>query len=128
MRKATLITVLLLLLTNTAWAQFTKSDSLDSTGFVQKRLGRIDAVINAEIASGEIPGAVALVARNGQLAYYKSFGFADIDAQTPMQKDNIFRLASMTKAITSVGAMILYERAFFQLNDHQLHILPNQKI
>jgi CubicO group peptidase (beta-lactamase class C family) len=124
MRKATLITVLLLLLTNTAWAQFTKSDSLDSTGFVQKRLGRIDAVINAEIASGEIPGAVALVARNGQLAYYKSFGFADIDAQTPMQKDNIFRLASMTKAITSVGAMILYERAFFQLNDPVSKYIP----
>ena len=124
MRKATLITVLLLLLTNTAWAQFTKSDSLDSTGFVQKRLGRIDAVINAEIASGEIPGAVALVARNGQLAYYKSFGFADIDAQTPMQKDNIFRLASMTKAITSVGAMILYERGLFQLNDPVSKYIP----
>ena len=124
MRKATFVIILLLLATNTAWAQFTESDPLDSTGFMQERLGRIDAVINAEIASGKIPGAVALVARNGQLAYFKSFGFADIDAQTPMQKDNIFRLASMTKAITSVGAMILYERGLFQLNDPVSKYIP----
>jgi CubicO group peptidase (beta-lactamase class C family) len=124
MRKATLLTALLLLATNTAWAQFTESDPLDSTGFVQERLGKIDAVINAEIASGKIPGAVALVARNGKIAYFKSFGFADIDAQTPMQKDSIFRLASMTKAITSVAAMILYERGLFQLNDPVSKYIP----
>lgn len=124
MRKAILVTALLLLAANTARAQFADSDPLDSTGFVPERLGRIDAVINAEIASGKIPGAVALVARNGQLAYFKSFGFADIDAQTPMQKDNIFRLASMTKAITSVGAMILYERGLFQLNDPVSKYIP----
>ena len=124
MRKATLVTFLFLLATNTAWGQFTESDPLDSTGFAQERLRRIDAVINAEIASGKIPGAVALVARNGQLAYFKSFGFADIDAQIPMQKDNIFRLASMTKAITSVGAMILYERGLFQLNDSVSKYIP----
>jgi|TARA_B110000971_G_scaffold144264_1_gene147407 CubicO group peptidase (beta-lactamase class C family) len=124
MNKATLVIALLLLTTNSTWAQFTESDLPDSTGFVQERLGRIDAVIKAEIASGKIPGAVALVARKGQLAYYKSFGFADIDAQTPMQKDNIFRLASMTKAITSVGAMILYERGLFQLNDPVSKYIP----
>tara|TARA_B110000196_G_scaffold319331_1_gene337094 strand:+ start:1335 stop:2618 length:1284 start_codon:yes stop_codon:yes gene_type:complete len=124
MRKATLVTALLLLAANTAWAQFAESDPLDSTGFVQERLGKIDAVINAEIASGKIPGAVALVARNGKIAYFKSFGFADIDAQTPMQKDSIFRLASMTKAITSVGAMILYERGLFQLNDPVSKYIP----
>ena len=124
MRIATLVTALLLLTANTAWAQFAESDPLDSTGFVQERLGKIDAVINAEIASGKIPGAVALVARNGKLAYFKSFGFADIDTQTPMQKDNIFRLASMTKAITSVGAMILYERGLFQLNDPVSKYIP----
>ena len=100
MTKASLATVLLLIATNTAWAQFTEYDQLDSTGFVQERLGRIDTVINAEISKGKIPGAVALVALNGKLAYFKSFGFSDIDTKTPMQKDNIFRMASMTKAIT----------------------------
>ena len=124
MRKATFVIVLLLLATNTAWAQFTETDPPDSTGFVQERLGRIGAVINTEIASGNIPGAVALVARNGHIAYFKSFGFADIEAQTPMQKDNIFRLASMTKAITSVGVMNLYERGLFQLNDPVSKYIP----
>ncbi|MDG1025308.1 MAG: serine hydrolase [Gammaproteobacteria bacterium] len=124
MRKATLVTALLLLASNTAWAQFTESGPLNSTGFSQARLSRIDSVINAEIAAGKIPGAVALVARNGQLAYFKSFGFADVDAQTSMQKDSIFRLASMTKAITSVGAMILYERGLFQLNDPVSKFIP----
>ena len=117
MRIATFAIILLLFAANTAWAQFAETDPPDSTGFVQERLGGIDAVINAEIASGKIPGAVALVARNGHVAYFKSFGFADIETQTPMQKDHIFRLASMTKAITSVGVMILYERGLFQLND-----------
>ncbi|MDA1371728.1 MAG: serine hydrolase [Proteobacteria bacterium] len=124
MRNANCVIVLLLLATNTAWAQFTESDSPDSTGFVLERLGRIDAVINAEIASGKIPGAVALVARNGKIAYFKSFGFADIESQTPMQKDNMFRIASMTKAITSVGVMILYERGLFQLNDPVSKYIP----
>jgi CubicO group peptidase (beta-lactamase class C family) len=124
MRNATFVIVLLLLATNTVWAQFTESDPPDNTGFVQERLGRIDAVINAEIASGNIPGAVALVARNGQLAYFKSFGFADIETQTPMQKDSIFRIASMTKAISSVGVMILYERGLFQLNDPVSKYIP----
>jgi CubicO group peptidase (beta-lactamase class C family) len=124
MRNATFVIVLLLLATNTAWAQFTESDSPDSTGFVQERLGRIDAVINAEIASGKIPGAVALIARNGQLAYFKSFGFTDIETQTRLQKDSIFRIASMTKAITSVGVMILYERGLFQLNDPVSKYIP----
>lgn len=124
MRKVTFVIVALLLATNTAWAQFTESDPPNSSGFVQERLGRIDAVINAEIASGNIPGAVALIARNGQLAYFKSFGFADIETQTPMQKDSIFRIASMTKAITSVGVMILYERGLFQLNDPVSKYIP----
>jgi CubicO group peptidase (beta-lactamase class C family) len=124
MRNATFVIGLLLLATNTAWAQFTESDLPDNTGFVQERLDRIDAVINAEIASGNIPGAVALVARDGQLAYFKSFGFGDIETQTPMQKDSIFRIASMTKAITSVGVMILYERGLFQLNDPVSKYIP----
>jgi len=124
MRKAIFIMGLLFIAANTAGAQFAESDDPDSTGFVKERLNRIDAVIEAEIANGKIPGAVALVARNGHIAYFKSFGFADVDSKTPMQKDNIFRIASMTKAITSVGAMILYEHGLFQLNDPVSKYIP----
>jgi len=124
MRKTSFLIALLLLATNTAWAQSTDSDQLESTGFVQERLSKIDTVINTEIANGKIPGAVAMIVRNGNIAYYKSFGLADIESQTLMQKDNIFRLASMTKAITSVGVMILYERGLFQLNDPISKYIP----
>ena len=93
-------------------------------GFLDGRLQRIDNAINAEISIGKIPGAVALIMKDGDVAYHKSFGFADIDAGTPMQTDSIFRIASMTKAITSVAAMTLYERGYFRLNDPIAKYLP----
>ena len=96
----------------------------DIEGFHDERLDRIDAAIEAEIAAGKIPGAVALVIRDGDVAYHKSFGFADIESRKPMQNDSIFRIASMTKAITSVGVMILYERGRFQLNDPVSKFIP----
>jgi CubicO group peptidase (beta-lactamase class C family) len=96
----------------------------EGAGLIEDRLARIDTAIEAEVAAGKIPGAVALVARNGEVAYYKRFGFADIDAQTPMQLDSIFRIASMTKAVTSVAAMMLYEQGHFQLNDSLAKYIP----
>ncbi len=81
-------------------------------GLIEDRLARIDTAIEAEVAAGKIPGAVALVVRNGEVAYHKRFGFADIDAQTPMQLDSIFRIASMTKAVTSVAVMMLSKGSY----------------
>lgn len=92
-------------------------DAGNSPGFVNERLDRIDNAINAEISAGKIPGAVAIVVKDGRTVYHKSFGYADIASQTPMQKDSIFRIASMTKAVTTVGVMMLYEKGLFQLND-----------
>jgi CubicO group peptidase (beta-lactamase class C family) len=87
------------------------------SGFVSERLDRIDAVIEGEIEAGRIPGAVALIAKDGEIAYLRSFGYADIESGRRMEDDAIFRIASMTKAITSVGVMMLYEQGHFQLND-----------
>ena len=95
-----------------------------ASGFHSERLASIDAVIDAEIDAGKIAGAVALVARNGTIAYHKSFGYADLDSRTPMRNDAIFRIASMTKAVTSVGVMILYERGHFLLNDPVSRFIP----
>jgi len=94
------------------------------TGFIADRLDRIDDAINAEIAAGRIPGAVALVARNGKVVYHKSFGYSDVDSKTPMRNDNIFRIASMSKAITSVAVMRLYEKGKFLLNDPVAKYIP----
>jgi CubicO group peptidase (beta-lactamase class C family) len=96
----------------------------DTDGFDEERLKRIDTAINAEIADGNIAGAVTLIARDGDVVYHKSFGFADIESDKPMQTDSIFRIASMTKAVTSVAVMILYERGYFQLNDPVADFIP----
>ena len=93
-------------------------------GFIPERLDRIATAVNEAVAEGKIPGAVAIIARNGRVTYHKSFGFADIESQKPMTNDAIFRIASMSKAITTVGVMILYERGEFMLNDPVAKYLP----
>jgi hypothetical protein len=124
MRKLIIFLGLLFVVGNAAVAQSEVSDNPSKTGVIANRLNRIDDAINAEIAAGKIPGAVALVTRNGNVAYFKSFGFADVDSKVQMQNDNIFRIASMTKAITSVAAMTLYEQGHFQLNDPVAKYIP----
>ncbi len=106
------------------FAQLALAHEPGPPGFLDDRLQRIDNAINAEVSIGKIPGAVALIMKDGDVAYHKSFGFADIDSGTPMQIDSIFRIASMTKAITSVAAMTLYERGYFTLNDPIAKYLP----
>src|SRR5271166_4043563 len=81
----------------------------EDVGFSRERLDRIATTLNADIAKGVIPGATLLIARNGKIAYYKSFGWLDAAAKTPMPNDAIFRIYSMSKPITSVAAMILVE-------------------
>lgn len=95
-----------------------------AAGFVAERLLRIDDAIVRDIENDKIAGAVALVARDGNIVYHKALGYADIDARREMRTDHIFRIASMTKAVTSVGVMILYERGHFQLNDPVSKYLP----
>ena len=94
------------------------------TGFDADRLQRIDAAIERDIDAGKLPGAVALIMKDGEIVYHKSFGFADIASQSPMRTDSVFRIASMTKAITSVAVMVLYEQGYFQLNDPVTNYLP----
>ena len=113
----TTLSSLLISITGTCVAQLTAIDDPGDAGFIADRLARIDTVMHSEIAKGNVPGTVVLVARNGKIAYHKSFGLADVDSKTGMQNDSIFRIASMSKAVTSVAAMILYEQGRFQLSD-----------
>jgi len=124
MNKKILIAILAWFAATSVVAQLNDSTDPTAAGFSPQRLARIDNAINAEISSGKIPGAVALIARNGKIVYQKSFGFADIDTQKPMQTSNIFRLASMTKAVTAVAVMMLYEQGRFQLNDPLAKYIP----
>jgi len=124
MRATAIISALLFVASSSLFAQQKLSADPAVNGFIPSRLDRIDDAINKEIAAGKIPGAVALVARNGNVVYHKSFGFSDIDSKTPMRNDNIFRIASMTKAVTTVAVMTLYEQGHFLLNDPVAKYIP----
>lgn len=93
-------------------------------GVIAERLKRIDQAIEEDIEAGEIPGAVAIVARHGKIVYHRAFGSADVASNEAMRTDSIFRIASMTKAVTSVAAMVLYEQGHFQLKDPVSDYLP----
>jgi CubicO group peptidase (beta-lactamase class C family) len=94
-------------------------------GFSKKRLERITEHLERNyVAPGKIPGCQVAVARHGQLAYFRSLGSMDLERGRPMQDDTIFRIYSMTKPITSIALMQLYERGLFQLNDPVHRVIP----
>ena len=94
-------------------------------GFSQAKLARIDRhLIENYIAPGKIAGCQVMVARRGTAAYFKSFGDMDRERARPVQEDTIFRIYSMTKPITSIALMTLYEEGRFQLNDPVHRFLP----
>jgi CubicO group peptidase (beta-lactamase class C family) len=97
----------------------------EDIGLSSARLARLGAVIAGEIERGRVPGAVALVARRGRVGYFESFGQRDAVAGAPMAKDAIFRIYSMTKPITSVAAMMLWEDGRFLLGDPIAKYLPD---
>jgi CubicO group peptidase (beta-lactamase class C family) len=96
----------------------------EAVGLAGSRLSYIRAVMNRHVAEKRIPGASGLIARRGKIAYQEAFGMADIEAGKPMQLDTIHRIYSMTKPITSVAVMMLYEEGRFQLNDPVAKYLP----
>ena len=96
----------------------------EEVGLSSERLGRVTEMLRANIAANEIPGAVLLIARQGKIAYFESFGLLDPQAKTPMRKDAIFRIYSMSKPITTVAAMTLFEDARLALNEPVGKYLP----
>jgi len=96
----------------------------EDVGFSRERLDRIASTLNADITKGTIPGAALLIVRNGKIAFYESFGWLDPAAKTPMPKNAIFRIYSMSKPITSVAAMILVEQGRLFLNDPVQKYIP----
>ena len=94
-------------------------------GFSPERLERItDHLTRHYIDPSKIAGCQTLVARHGHVAYYRPLGFLDLERRRPMADDTIFRIFSMTKPITSVALMTLYERGYFQLNDPVHRVIP----
>ena len=101
--------------------------SPEEVGLSPERLGRVDAAMQKAVDSGELPGAVVFIARDGQLAYAKSFGWQDREKKIPMSNDSIFRLYSMTKPVVSVAAMILVEEGKLGLQEPVSKYIPEFK-
>ncbi len=96
----------------------------ETVGLCTDRLRHIDRHFQAYLEDGKLAGFVTLVARKGQVAHLAAHGVMDIESARPMQTDSIFRIYSMTKPITSVAAMMLYEEGRFQLDDPISRYLP----
>ncbi len=96
----------------------------ENAGFSAERLQRITAQLQGNVDRDEIPGFIATIARRGETVYYEKSGWMDIEAQKPMLDDAIFMIASMTKPITAVAAMMLYEEGYFHLNTPISKFIP----
>lgn len=124
-----LLTVITVMATAQTKVSKKKSIGLDKivpekVGLSSQRLNRIEEMINTSIINNEIPGAVVLVARDGKIAYHKAFGYSDVENKKKMKKDDIFRIASQTKAITATAVMMLWEEGKFQLDDPISKYIP----
>ena len=129
MKQKTLISVIIcvLLIATAAVAQGLPTAKAESVGLSSERLLRIGAVVQRNIDEKRIAGAVTLVARRGSVVWFKAQGMADAEAGKPMRPDTLFRICSMTKPITSVAVMMLYEEGRFLLDDPVSKYLPEFK-
>src|SRR5919199_6181174 len=96
----------------------------EEAGLSAPRLERIGAHLQRYIDAGKIAGTLTLVARQGQIAYFEPQGHLELERTRPMQRDTIFRIYSMSKPLTSVGLMMLYEQGLFQLDDPVHKFIP----
>ncbi len=96
-----------------------------AAGFDKGRLARIDTHFGRYVDDGRLPGWLALVARRGQIVHLSTCGKRDMEAAAPVTPDTLWRIYSMTKPITSVAAMMLYEEGAFELKDPISRWLPS---
>jgi CubicO group peptidase (beta-lactamase class C family) len=101
--------------------------SPEEIGISTQRLKRLSAAFQSNVDKGVIPGAVVLMARDGKVAFFDAIGFQDREKRIPMKPDSIFRIASMTKPITSVALMMLVEEGKIQIDDALSLYLPEFK-
>ena len=107
--------------------QLRQAKAPEDVGLSSERLKRLSTTMQAAVDTGELPGVAVVIARQGQVAFGESVGFRDREAGTPMALDSIHRIASMTKPITSLAAMMLVEEGRIGLSDPVFLYLPEFK-
>ncbi len=99
--------------------------SPETVGFSSRRLERINELISSLIDNGDLPGAITLVMRRGQVFHYDAQGFMDMESKKPLAKDCLFRMYSMTKPVTATAIMMLYEEGKLMLDDPVSKYIPS---
>ena len=125
-RLIIVFSLLFLYITSTGWSELLTTKPED-VGLSSVRLNIISATLKADIEKGVIPGAVAMVARDGKIAYFESFGKRNSKPSLPMHKDTVFQIYAMTQPITSVGVMMLHEQGRIYLGDPLSKYIPEFK-
>lgn len=96
-----------------------------SADFSPERLARLDSAMSAWVKDNWVNGSVALIARRGKIVFHKAYGYNDPENKTPLDRNGIFRIASQTKAITTVAVMMLWEEGKFSLDDPVSKFIPS---
>jgi len=123
--RAAVLAALASAMASTAAAQgIPAAQSPEEVGFSSTRLKRLSDRLEEGVKTSEIPGAVVLIARNGKIVMFDAFGWRDRDARAPMKTDSIFRIASMSKPVTSVAALVLVEQGKLSLDDPVSKYIP----
>jgi CubicO group peptidase (beta-lactamase class C family) len=104
--------------------KITMAATPESAGFSSQRLLQIDKSMNDWVQKGWMNGGAAVIIHNGKIVYYKAAGYNDLGSKTILQKDAIFRIASQSKAITSVAIMMLFEEGKLLLDDNVSKYIP----
>jgi CubicO group peptidase (beta-lactamase class C family) len=120
----TALCIALVLASFSVWGQGFPTAKPEEVGLSSERLERVTAAMQQHIDDKELAGVVGLIARRGKIAYFETFGMRDREAGKPMEKDTLFRIYSMTKPITSVAVMMLYEEGRFYLGDEVSKYIP----
>ena len=126
-RKHFVVSICALLISSIAIAQDLPTAKPEAVGLSAERLERIGGAVQRSIDEKRIAGAVTLVMRRDRVTWFKAQGMSDREASKPMRSDSIFRICSMTKPITTVAVMMLYEEGKFLLEDPISKYLPEFK-
>jgi len=128
MKRQLLTLLFFLAISILTFAQSAKGELMQANpaevGVSEAGLAVLDGHIQKFVAEGSMPGGVFLIARKGKVIYYKNFGHTALDKKEVYQKDDIFRLASMTKAVTTVSIMQLFEQGKLGLDDPIFYYIP----
>jgi CubicO group peptidase (beta-lactamase class C family) len=127
MKKVIILSLILFLIIGSCTQQESKLPTAkpEKVGLSTDRLNRIKPVMQSYVDKNKLPGLITMVARKGKIVHFEKYGMMDVDK--PMQFNTIFQIMSMTKPITSVAVMMLYEEGLFQLDDPVAKYIPEFK-